>query len=187
MTERMSKSAAGSGGPSDPLRRAEQPEPAKPPEAWPDLAGRIDADGVHRLGIRVYYEDTDFSGIVYHASYLRFMERGRSDFMRMTGLDHRDLHEPREGSDGGLAFAVRKMTIEFFSSATIDDVLEVETAMAEMRGASMTLRQRVLKHGQPVVTADVKVALVHKDGGARRMPLWLRKIFAPFAPDGDQG
>jgi acyl-CoA thioester hydrolase len=187
MTDSASNSAKHT---SDPLRQADQPEPAKPPKGWPDLAGRIGEDGVHRLGVRVYYEDTDFSGIVYHASYLRFMERGRSDFMRMTGLDHRDLYEPRAGYEGGLAFAVRKMTIEFFSAATIDDVLEVETVMAEMRGASMTIRQRVLKDGQPVVTADVKVALVHKDGRARRMPLWLRKVFAPHAPagaDADEG
>ena len=135
---------------------------------------------MHRLAVRVYYEDTDFSGVVYHASYLRFMERGRSDFMRWTGLDHNDLMQV----DGGLAFAVRKITVEFHAAAGIDDVLTVETWMGDMRGASMLVRQRVLNGGAPVVSADVKVALVTREGKPRRMPLWLRRIFAPHAPEG---
>jgi acyl-CoA thioester hydrolase len=173
---------------SDPLRASKAPEPASPPKDWPDLAGTMGKDRTHRLGVRVYYEDTDFSGVVYHASYLRFMERGRSDFMRMTGLDHRDLYEPRAGPDGmdegGLAFAVRKLTIEFSAAATIDDVLDVYTVMAEMRGASMTLHQRVMKGEALIVSAVVKVALVHSDGRPRRMPLWLRQVFAAYAPEG---
>ncbi len=165
---------------TDPLRDPNAPDPVGLSDDWPDLAGRIDEDGVHRLGVRVYYEDTDFSGVVYHASYLRFMERGRSDFMRWTGLDHGDLMQ----ADGGLAFAVRKMTVEFHSAASIDDVLSVETWMGDMRGASMLVKQRVLNDGAPVVTADVKVALVTRRGKPRRMPLWLRRIFALHAPEG---
>lgn len=165
---------------ADPLRTPDAPEPPAPPADWPDISGRIEPDGVHRLAVRVYYEDTDFSGVVYHASYLRFMERGRSDFMRWTGIDHRDLMD----ADGGLAFAVRRMTIEFSSSAAIDDVLSVETWMGDMRGASMLVKQRVLCEGQVIVTADVKVALVTREGKPRRMPLWLRRIFAPHAPEG---
>ena len=119
-------------------------------------------------------------GVVYHASYLRFMERGRSDFMRWTGIDHNDLMD----AEGGLAFAVRRMIIEFAGSAGIDDVLTIETWMGDMRGASMLVKQRVLLEGRPIITADVKVALVTRAGKPRRMPLWLRKIFAPHAPEG---
>lgn len=165
---------------ADPLRDPDAPGPTGLSAAWPDLAGRIGEDGVHRLGVRVYYEDTDFSGVVYHASYLRFMERGRSDFMRWTGIDHNDLMD----ADGGLAFAVRKMTIDFIGSAGIDDVLSIETWMGDMRGASMLVKQRVLLDGRPIMIADVKVALVTRSGKPRRMPLWLRKIFAPHAPEG---
>ena len=173
-------------GKTDPLRRADAPEPLPVPKDWPELGGRLDTDGKHRLGVRVYYEDTDFSGIVYHASYLRFMERGRSDFMRMTGINHRELYEGRDGAEGGLAFAVRRMTIEFASAATIDDVLTIETWMGDMRGASMLVKQRVLRDDHLIMTADVKVALVHTDGRPRRMPLWLRKMFAPHAPEGTE-
>ena len=164
----------------DPLRDPNAPAPTGLSKDWPDLSGRIEDDGVHRLAVRVYYEDTDFSGVVYHASYLRFMERGRSDFMRWTGIDHNDLMD----AEGGLAFAVRRMIIEFAGSAGIDDVLTIETWMGDMRGASMLVKQRVLLEGRPIITADVKVALVTRAGKPRRMPLWLRKIFAPHAPEG---
>jgi len=147
---------------------------------WPDLAGRI-VEGRHILPVRVYFEDTDFSGVVYHAGYLRFMERGRSDFMRLSGADHADLFE----GDDPVAFAVRRMTISFERPAGIDDVLEVETRTKEMRGASMVLAQRVMRGDEVLVTADVQVALVSQSGRARRIPAELRRILGESIDDPD--
>lgn len=139
---------------------------------WPSLGGRW-AEDRHVLPVRVYFEDTDFSGIVYHASYLRFLERGRSEFLRQTGVDHADMIK----LDGGLAFAVRRMSLSFEKTATIDDVLEVETWMDEMRGATMKMGQRVTKGGVPVVTAEVQAVVIGQDGKPRRIPDLLRERF----------
>ena len=81
--------------------------------AWPHLAGRLDGGDHHRLPVRVYYEDTDFSGVVYHASYLRFLERGRTDLLRAAGVDQSELHADGEG----LVFVVRRMTIDYLAPA----------------------------------------------------------------------
>jgi acyl-CoA thioester hydrolase len=123
----------------------------------------------HRLAIRVYYEDTDFSGVVYHASYLRFMERGRTELIRDLGIDQRELF------DGGLplAFAVRSMAIEFLKPALMDDQLTVETTPMDMKGASMTVSQRVLRREEALVTAEVKIVCIG-GGRARRIPDALR-------------
>ena len=104
-------------------------------ENWPDLAGRIE-NGQHVMAVRVYYEDTDFSGVVYHASYLRFMERGRTDFLRLLGVDHRALFEEAGKEAPGFAFVVRSMTIEYLKPAHMDDVLTIRTSPAEIAGAS---------------------------------------------------
>src|SRR5499433_3710582 len=108
------------------------------------LDGEI-RDGRHRMAVRVYYEDTDFSGLVYHASYLRFMERGRTNYLRLLGADQRALFEETEQEAPGFAFVVRAMQIEFLKPARMDDVLEVVTAPQEVRGASVTLHQHVLR------------------------------------------
>jgi acyl-CoA thioester hydrolase len=139
---------------------------------WPHLAGAI-RGGQHVLPVRVYYEDTDFSGVVYHASYLRFMERGRTDYLRLLGVDHRALFEATEQEAPGFAFVVRAMQIEFLRPARMDDVLEIVTMPREIKGASMTLRQRVLRGDEILVEADVRVAFV-ADGRARRIPKPLR-------------
>src|SRR4051812_5008890 len=111
------------------------------------LAGEI-RDGRHVLAVRVYYEDTDFTGLVYHASYLRFMERGRTDFLRLIGADQRALFEQTEQEAPGFHFVVRSMTIDFLRSARMDDVLEILTQTEEVKGASMTLRQYVVRRGE---------------------------------------
>src|SRR5436853_2541639 len=105
------------------------------------LDGEI-RDGRHYQAVRVYYEDTDFSGIVYHASYLRFMERGRTNYLRLLGADHRALFEPASAGVAGAAFVVISMQIDFRKAARMDDVLGVITEPAEVLGASLTLRQR---------------------------------------------
>jgi acyl-CoA thioester hydrolase len=148
------------------------------PADWPDLSGRI-VDRTHILPVRVYFEDTDFSGIVYHASYLRFMERGRSDYMRLSGADHAELFE----GDDPVAFAVRRMTISFNQPAVIDDVLTVETRTKEMRGASMIVGQKVKRGDDVLVEADVQVALISKSGRARRIPAELRRILGEDVAD----
>jgi acyl-CoA thioester hydrolase len=124
----------------------------------------------HRLSVRVYYEDTDFSGVVYHASYLRFMERGRTELIRSLGIEQRELF------DGGtaLGFAVRKMAIEFIRPAVMDDLLTVETRSVAARGATMDVEQRVLRGEDVLVTAQVLVACVG-GGRARRIPDGLRR------------
>jgi acyl-CoA thioester hydrolase len=129
--------------------------------------------GRHVMSLRVYYEDTDFSGLVYHASYLRFMERGRSNYLRILGADQRALFEETAKEAPGFAFVVRSMRIDFIRPARMDDVLDVETATEEVKGASVTLRQRVLRGSEQLVDARVQVAFV-SGGRARRIPEALR-------------
>ena len=138
-------------------------------------------DGRHVMSVRVYYEDTDFSGVVYHANYLRFMERGRSNYLRLLGADHRALFEESAREAPGFAFVVRAMTLDFLKPARIDDVLDVITAPEEVKGASITLRQRVARGVDVLVEAQVKVAFV-SGGRARPIPRALR-----IAMKADQG
>ncbi len=148
-------------------------------EKWPDLAGRIE-QGRHVMAVRVYYEDTDFSGVVYHASYLRFMERGRTDFLRLLGVDHRALFEEAGNEAPGFAFVVRSMNIEYLKPAHMDDVLTIVTSPAEIAGASLTLKQEVFRGETLLLEALVKAAFV-SGGRARRIPEALRKAMAPDA------
>ena len=125
----------------------------------------------HRLSIRVYYEDTDFSGVVYHANYLRFLERGRTELLRDIGLDQSVLHE----EPGGISFAVRRMSIEFLRPARMDDVLLVETATTEIRGASLRMGQRIVRGDTLLLTAEVHVAAL-AGGKPARLPDRLRRM-----------
>jgi acyl-CoA thioester hydrolase len=130
-------------------------------------------DGRHVMQVRVYYEDTDFSGSVYHASYLRFMERGRTNYLRLLGADQRALFEETEREAPGFAFVVRTMQIEFLKPARMDDVLTVVTETEEVRGASITLHQQVMRDDDLLIDAHVKVAFV-SGGRARPIPKALR-------------
>jgi acyl-CoA thioester hydrolase len=130
-------------------------------------------DGTHVMPVRVYYEDTDFSGIVYHANYLRFMERGRTNHLRLLGAGHRVLFETAQREAPGFAFVVRSMSIEFLKPARMDDVLEVVTAPEQVKGASITLHQRVLRGNDALIEAHVRVAFVC-GGRARPIPQALR-------------
>jgi acyl-CoA thioester hydrolase len=142
----------------------------KPNERWPDLSGRIE-NGAHILPVRVYYEDTDFSGFVYHANYLKFCERARSDCLRLLGVRHREL----QGSTG---FVVRRLTCDFLKPAAIDDVLEVESRFEETGGARLDIDQRIMKEGQVIFHAKVRVALVDSQGRPKRLPQELAKALA---------
>jgi len=149
------------------------------PAAWPDLAGRVidDAEGRrHELPVRVYFEDTDAGGIAYHASYIRWCERGRTDFLRLLGTDARRLidgsasHEPA-------AFVVRRMNCDFLRPSRMDDVLMVETRVKEIGGASVTLLQTVLNEGRRVFEAEVTVVLVAVSGKPLRLSQAIRSAF----------
>ena len=118
------------------------------------------------LTVRVYYEDTDFTGIVYHASYLRFMERGRTNYLRMIGADHRALFEETAKEAPGFAFVVRSMNIDFLKPARMDDVLEVVTEPHDVKGASAMVRQRVMRGDELLVEAHVRVAFISRRPGA---------------------
>jgi acyl-CoA thioester hydrolase len=149
-------------------------------ESWPDLAGRLIEDESgrrHVLPIRVYFEDTDFSGLVYHASYLRWCERGRSDLLRLLGNDHRALIGGGEGREPA-AFVVRRMRLEFLKPARIDDVLEVETRVKEIGVASLVLDQRIRRSAKAVFEAEVTVVLVAVSGKPMRLSGAIRDALA---------
>jgi acyl-CoA thioester hydrolase len=131
-------------------------------ERWPDLAGRIQGK-MHVLPIRVYYEDTDFSGAVYHANYLKFCERARSDCLRLLNIHHSELH-------GTAGFVVRRMVCDFLKPALIDDLLEVETRFVELGGARMELSQAVKRSREKMFEAQVTVVLVDGRGKPKRLP-----------------
>ena len=145
--------------------------PSTGPEDAADavLSGILTPSG-HGLRVRVYFEDTDFSGSVYHASYLRFLERGRSDFLRLLGVHHTVL------AADGLVFAVRRMAIEFDRPARIDDVVEVRTSVEELGGASVTLRQGIVRGADVLLRATVTVALLSLDGRVKRFPASIRQV-----------
>lgn len=126
------------------------------------------------LSIRVYYEDTDFSGFVYHASYLRFMERGRTELLRGLAGDQSDLHRDADG----LVFVVRKMSLDYLRPARMDDALTIVTHTSELRGASMHLDQEVRRGEEVLVRAEVVVACV-RQGRAIRLPDSLRRALQP--------
>jgi acyl-CoA thioester hydrolase len=126
----------------------------------------------HLFPLRVYYEDTDFSGVVYHASYLRFFERGRTEFIRACGIDQQKLHR-----ETGVYFVVRRMTVDWVKPALMDDQLVVETAPAKFGGASMELAQRILRGDEVLTTAEVLVVIL-KDGRPTRLPDAVRQQIA---------
>jgi acyl-CoA thioester hydrolase len=126
------------------------------------------------LTVRVYWEDTDASGLVYHTSYVRFMERGRTELLRTLGLDQRPLLEGAAGAP--TFFVVRAMQLDFVRPALMDDLLSVETRVLELGGASLSLHQRVARGEETLVTATVKVVCV-EGGRAKRLPPDVREKF----------
>lgn len=134
---------------------------------WPDLAGRFDGKR-HILPVRVYFEDTDFTGLVYHASYIRWCERGRSDFVRLLGLDHNRLMSPQDGSDPS-AFVVRHLEADYLRPAKIDDILEVITECAEIGGAYLSLAQKIVRNEDILIKVKVKVVLINDKGKPLRI------------------
>lgn len=132
-------------------------------------------DTIHRLPIRIYYEDTDFSGVVYHAAYLKFFERGRTEALRACGVHHSEMLK----RDEPLAFAVRKMTTEWLVPAKIDDLLEVRTRFLSAKGARMLLSQEIWREETLLARAEVEAACMNLTGRARRLPGDLIARFSP--------
>jgi acyl-CoA thioester hydrolase len=132
-------------------------------------------DGRHHMQVRVYYEDTDFSGIVYHANYLRFMERGRTNHLRLMGAEQHALFAEALEETPGFAFVVRSMQIDYLKPARMDDVLDVVTWPVEVKGASIVLGQEVRRDEVLLVKAQVRVALIC-DGRAQPIPKALRAL-----------
>jgi len=135
-----------------------------------ELAGLLTATG-HELRQRVYFEDTDFSGLVYHARYLHFFERGRSDYMRLLGVLHSEL------AADDLVFTVKTMALDFKNPARIDDILTISTEPEVIGGARIRLRQAIRRGETLLVTAAVEVVLVNAGGKPQRLPLAVRAAF----------
>ena len=132
-----------------------------------------------QMKIRVYYEDTDFSGRVYHAAYLRFLERGRTEWLRAFGFGHREI-----AGSAGIVFVVKSLQIEYVAPAVMDDLLDVETRASKIRGASLEFHQRIAREGRTLVTATVLVAAV-RDDRPTRIPESLRRELDRAEQGGD--
>ncbi len=126
----------------------------------------------HTLPVRVYYEDTDAAGIVYHANYLRFAERGRTEMLREAGLEHAKIL-----AETGTAFTVISMQIDFKSPAKLDELLSVQTRMVSVGGASMEMAQSIHRGDEVLVDMTVKIACIDKRGKAARLPEAVRELF----------
>lgn len=126
----------------------------------------------HRFGLRVYYEDTDLSGIVYHANYLRFMERARSDMLSVAGIDQRAAWEAAEGT-----YAVADLSIRYRRPAKLDDDLVVVSRLASARAASCVIHQRVMRKLEVLAEAEITVAFLDPQGRPRRQPRAWMEIF----------
>ncbi len=133
-----------------------------------DVAG----ESVHVFPVRVYYEDTDAAGIVYYANYLKFAERARSELLRTRGLGNRALQE-----NDGIAFAVRRLAVEYLAPAFLDDLLEVRSRITSVRGASLEAEQDVVKDGRDIARMTLTLACVARNGRPARLPDNVRKAF----------
>jgi len=136
------------------------------------VEGRFDGRE-HRFPVRVYFEDTDLSGVVYHANYLRYMERARSDMLRLVGIDQRAVMEAGEG-----AYAVSDMAIKFRRPAKLDDALVVVSRLIRVRAAAVHIHQRVMRGPELLAEADVTAALVAPDGRPKRQPAHWASAYA---------
>lgn len=143
-------------------------EPA-PSAGW--LEGRE-----HVLAVRIYYEDTDFTGVVYHGNYLRYFERGRSDCLRLIGISHARLLERPDPA----AFTVVRMTLDFRRPARIDDALLVRTTYDRAKGPRLFIRQRILRGAELICEAEVEAACIDLNGRPRKPPAELLETLKPL-------
>jgi len=129
----------------------------------------------HMFAVRVYFEDTDFSGVVYHARYLHFMERARSDMLACVGIDQRTVHAAGQG-----AYAVTEMHIKYRRPAHFDDALVVISTVEAVRAASCDIHQTVMRGDDILTEAQVTAAFVSPDGKPRRQPAQWVAAFQPI-------
>ena len=132
-----------------------------------ELFGKIEG-AIHHFYVRVYYEDTDFTGVVYHANYLKFMERARSNFLHLLGIRHHELLNGKFGQP--LVFTLRNVTIDFLRPASIDEVLQVRTQCIEIKGACIRLLQEIWRGIDQLTSGEVSVIVVDSSGKPRRVP-----------------
>jgi acyl-CoA thioester hydrolase len=130
----------------------------------------------HRLAVRVYYEDTDFTGVVYHASYVRFFERGRTDGLRLMGVGHAELLALPDPC----AFAVTRLAVDFVNAARIDGALVVHTWFEQAKGPRLFIRQEITRAGALIARAEVEAACIRPDGRPRRPPAGMAERLAPY-------
>ncbi|MBM2715065.1 tol-pal system-associated acyl-CoA thioesterase [Mesorhizobium caraganae] len=142
------------------------------------LSGAL-TDFGHRLMARVYYADTDFSGVVYHARYLEFFERGRSDYLRLAGVHHTELHQGKHGER--IVWVVRRMEIDFRSPARMDDILTIDTRTEEISGARIVMAQQLKRRAEVLVEAKVQAAIIGENGRPKRFPKEWIAAFIPRA------
>ena len=145
------------------------------PPATEPTAGWFDGR-THHLPVRVYYEDTDFTGVVYHASYVRFFERGRSDFLRLAGIGHRGLLE----QDEPMAFAVTRLAVDFKRAARIDDALVVKTTFDAIQGPRILISESIWRDEALIAQAQLEIACIDLSGRARRPPPVLAQQLRPY-------
>ena len=138
-------------------------------------AGRFEGR-VHLLPVRVYYEDTDFTGVVYHANYVRYFERGRSDFLRLAGVSHTDLL----AGDSPSAFVITRMEIDFRLAARIDDALVVNTTYDSVKGPRLFISQRIIRDGALIAEAVVEAACISLQGRPRKPAPGLVERLKPW-------
>ncbi|AGF75016.1 4-hydroxybenzoyl-CoA thioesterase [Bartonella australis AUST/NH1] len=131
----------------------------------------------HDLQARVYVADTDFSGVVYHARYLEFFERGRSEFLRDTGVNNIELASGAQGEK--LFFVVRHMEINFSRPAQIDDLLVIKTRIGHIQGARLIIEQCIMRDDVILVSAKVEIAIINQEGKPRRLPKGLFSAQSP--------
>ncbi len=136
-------------------------------------------DKTHQLSVRVYYEDTDFTGVVYYANYLKFLERGRTDALRCAGVSHAEILT----LDPPLGFAVRRINVEYLKPARIDDALTIETRFVAAKGARLVIVQRVTCAGEVLVVADVEAACIDLEGRPKRLPQSLLEQVLRYVTD----
>ena len=128
----------------------------------------------HAFAVRVYYEDTDLAGIVYYANYLKFIERGRSEWVRERGIDQGALK-----AEAGIVFAVRKLEADYLKPAKFDDLLTVTTDLEALGGASLTLRQEVWRGAERLFQARVVLVCLYQTGAPARLPAAVRAALQP--------
>ncbi|KQW82509.1 tol-pal system-associated acyl-CoA thioesterase [Brevundimonas sp. Root1279] len=140
-------------------------------------AGRFEGTE-HRLPVRVYYEDTDFTGLVYHANYVRYFERGRSDALRLMGVGHAELLD----GDEPMAFVVSKLEIAYLKPARIDDELVVRTQYRAVKGPRLLIGQSIWRGEVELCRAEVEAVCIHMDGRPRRPTRALVERITPWLP-----